>query len=116
MYKGDADLPHCYNSSKKLAYKLYTFPGSISCCKLNLCLRNFKTSSEEDQRLERESIMSLTIKAFLHEQSWRGEPKEIRRFSVDQDVSTSYAYLLEKLAQVFPSVQAGSVVIAWMGK
>ena len=60
--------------------------------------------------------MSLTIKAFLHEQSWRGEPKEIRRFSVDQDVSTSYAYLLEKLAQVFPSVQAGSVTIAWMGK
>ena len=60
--------------------------------------------------------MSLTIKAFLYEQSWRGEPKEIRRFSVDQDVSTSYAYLLEKLAQVFPSVQAGSVAIAWMGK
>ena len=60
--------------------------------------------------------MSLTIKAFLYEQSWRGEPKEIRRFSVDQDVSTSYAYLLEKLAQVFPSVQAGSVIVAWMGK
>jgi hypothetical protein len=60
--------------------------------------------------------MSLTIKAFLYEQSWRGDPKEIRRFSVDQDVSTSYAYLLEKLAQVFPSVQAGSVAVAWMGK
>lgn len=60
--------------------------------------------------------MSLAIKAYLHEHSWRGEPVEIRRFSVDQDVSTSFAYLLEKIAQVFPSVQAGSVVVAWMGK
>lgn len=60
--------------------------------------------------------MSLTVKAFLHEHTWRGDPKEIRRFTIDQDVSTSYAYLLEKIAQVFPSVQAGSVVVAWMGK
>ena len=60
--------------------------------------------------------MSLAIKAFLHEQSWRGEPVEIRRFSVDQDVSTSFAYLLEKIVQVFPSVQAGNVVVAWKGK
>ena len=60
--------------------------------------------------------MSLTIKAFLYEQSWRAEPKEIRRFTIDQDVSTSFAYLLEKVAQVFPSVQAGSIVVAWMGK
>ena len=60
--------------------------------------------------------MSLAIKAFLHEKSWHGEPVEIRRFSVDQDVSTSFAYLLEKIAQVFPSVQASNVVIAWMGK
>ena len=67
--------------------------------------------------LEKKQLaMSLTIKAFLHDQRWRDEPKEIRRFSVDQDVSTSYAYLLEKLAQVFPSVQAGSVIVAWMGK
>ena len=60
--------------------------------------------------------MSLTVKAFLHEQSWRGEPKEIRRFTIDQDVSTSFAYLLEKIAQVFPSVSAGNLVVAWMGK
>lgn len=60
--------------------------------------------------------MSLTIKAFLHGHSWRDGPKEIRRFSVDQDVSTSFTYLLEKIAQVFPSVQAGNIVVAWMGE
>ena len=60
--------------------------------------------------------MSLTIKAFLYEVSWRGDPSEIRRFTVDQDVSTSFTYLLEKIAQVFPSIQATNVVVAWTGK
>lgn len=57
--------------------------------------------------------MSLTIKAYLYKR-WNGEPAEIRRFSVDQDVSTSYTYLTEKIAQVFPSLQPNSIVVAWI--
>lgn len=59
--------------------------------------------------------MSLTIKAFLYERTWRGDPIEIRRFTVDQDVSSSYAYLLEKVVQVFPSLQVNNVLLAWTG-
>ncbi len=57
----------------------------------------------------------MTIKAFLHKQ-WSEEPVEIRRFAVDQDVTTSYAYLVEKIAQVFPSLRADSVIVSWMGE
>ena len=60
--------------------------------------------------------MSLTFKAFLYERTWRGDPVEIRRFTVDQDVSSSYTYLLEKVAQVFPSLRAQNVVLAWTGE
>ena len=59
--------------------------------------------------------MALTVKAFLFKQ-WNGQALEIRRFSLDQDVSTSYAYLLQKIAQVFPSVKADKVALAWIGK
>ncbi|KAL5459847.1 hypothetical protein EMCRGX_G033230 [Ephydatia muelleri] len=57
--------------------------------------------------------MALTVKAFLFKQ-WNGQALEIRRFSLDQDVSTSYAYLLQKIAQVFPSVKADKVALAWI--
>ncbi len=60
--------------------------------------------------------MSLTIKAFLYERTWLSNPVEIRRFTVDQDVSSSYAYLLEKVVQVFPSVKSENVILAWTGK
>lgn len=59
--------------------------------------------------------MSLTFKAFLYERTWRGDPVEIRRFTVDQDVSSSYAYLLEKVVQVFPSLTTGNAILAWTG-
>eukprot|EP00731_Ephydatia_muelleri_P030598 Em0022g112a len=57
--------------------------------------------------------MSVRVKAFLYKE-WEGKPVEIRRFPVDQDVSTSYAYLLQKIAQVFPSVKADKVAVAWV--
>lgn len=60
--------------------------------------------------------MSLTFKAFLYERTWRGDPAEIRRFTVDQDVSTSYAYLVEKVAQIFPSLRPNNFVLAWTGE
>ena len=59
--------------------------------------------------------MSVTFKAFLYERSWRGDPIEIRRFNVDQDVSSSYTYLLQKINQVFPSLTTNNVVVAWTG-
>ena len=59
--------------------------------------------------------MSLTLKAFLYDKTWRGDPVEIRRFTIDQDVSSSYAYLVEKVVQVFPSLRPGNVTLAWTG-
>jgi len=60
--------------------------------------------------------MSLTIKAFLYRSNWGGDPVEIRRFTVDQDVTTSYAYLVQKIAQVFPSLRADNITVAWIGE
>ena len=60
-------------------------------------------------------VMSLTVKASL-QKSWQKEPLEIRRFLVDQDVSTSYNDLLKKVAEIFPSVDAEKVDTAWIGK
>ena len=60
--------------------------------------------------------MSLTVKAFLYRRSWKEEPVEIRRFSLDQEVSTNYSYLVQKIAQVFPSVPAEDVVLSWAGE
>ena len=59
--------------------------------------------------------MSLTIKAFLLN-TWGGDPLEIRRFTVDQDVTTSFTYLVQKIAQVFPSLRADNITVAWMGE
>ena len=74
-------------------------------------------------RLQRKSLkpatiakMSLTVKAFLYRRSWSEEPVEIRRFSLDQDVSTNYTYLVQKIVQVFPTLTADDIVLAWAGK
>jgi sequestosome 1 len=60
--------------------------------------------------------MSLTVKAFLYRRSWKEEPVEIRRFSLDEDVSSSYSYLVQKLGQVFPSVPAEDIELSWAGE
>ena len=59
--------------------------------------------------------MALSVKAYLHQSSWKDEPTEIRRFSVDQDVSTSYAYLTQKIGQAFPGLKPDDVMLAWTG-
>lgn len=58
--------------------------------------------------------MSLTVKAFLYA-DWGREPAEIRRFTIDQDVTTSYAYLTQKIAQVF-RLSSDNIVVAWTGE
>nr|CAB3266552.1 sequestosome-1 [Phallusia mammillata] len=56
--------------------------------------------------------MSLQFKAFLYEDK-PGRPKEIRRFAVDQDVSSSYDYLRRKVATVFPNLGEDNFALQW---
>jgi len=61
----------------------------------------------------------LTVKAYL--KRWNTERKqlelvdEIRRFSVDQDVATSYTYLLAKVTNVYPGLNNASITLYWRG-
>jgi len=61
----------------------------------------------------------LTVKAYL--KRWNAERKqlqsvdEIRRFSLDQDVATSYTYLLAKVTNVFPGLNNKSITLYWRG-
>ena len=59
--------------------------------------------------------MSLIVKAFLYSNWFSDEATEIRRFSIDQDVATSYAYLTQKIAQVFSNLKADEVKITYLG-
>jgi len=62
----------------------------------------------------------LTVKAYL--KRWNAERQqlecvaEIRRFSVDQDVATSFTYLLAKVTNVFPGLNNASVTLYWRGQ
>uniref|UniRef100_A0A8L0DSX3 Sequestosome 1 n=1 Tax=Oncorhynchus mykiss TaxID=8022 RepID=A0A8L0DSX3_ONCMY len=47
--------------------------------------------------------MSMTVKAYLLGKEHM--PKEIRRFAVDQDVSTSFEYLNRKVVDVFSTLR-----------
>lgn len=58
--------------------------------------------------------MSLTIKASLYH-NWNHHPIETRRFSIDQEVATSFTYLMQKLAQIFPDVEADKITVAYIG-
>ena len=57
--------------------------------------------------------MSLTVKAYLERVN--AEP-EIRRFSVDHAVASNYAYLYEKVCQVFPSIKKFKYELRWKGE
>ncbi|XP_062332151.1 sequestosome-1 [Osmerus eperlanus] len=48
--------------------------------------------------------MSMTVKAYLLGKE--DSPKEIRRFAVDQDVSTSFEYLNRKVVDVFSNLRS----------
>lgn len=59
----------------------------------------------------------LTVKAYL--KRWNAERQqlesvdEIRRFAVDQDVATSFTYLLAKVTSVFPGLNNASISLYW---
>ncbi len=59
--------------------------------------------------------MSLTVKAYL--KRCENANPEIRRFTVDHDVTSNYEYLSKKVAQVFPSLgRPEKFTLAWKGK
>ena len=55
--------------------------------------------------------MSMVVKAFLE----RGDKPEIRRFPVDQEVASNYAFLAKKIATVFPGLREGHFTLHWKG-
>jgi len=56
--------------------------------------------------------MALMYKAYLYDRKVN-KPKEIRRFSVDHDVSLSYEYLRKKVASVFPDLSNENFHLQW---
>ena len=57
--------------------------------------------------------MSLTVKAYLEKDG--KVDGEIRRFGVPADVSSSYDYLVKKVAAIFPSLREGHFSLYWKG-
>lgn len=56
----------------------------------------------------------VTVKAYLQRQS---EPDyEIRRFTLEENVSTSFDYLKGKLATLFSGLSNGEFNVTWKGK
>ena len=57
--------------------------------------------------------MALSVKSYLN---YEGSEPEIRRFSMPQDVSASYEYLVEKIRRVYPSLLRKDFQLYWRGK
>ena len=57
--------------------------------------------------------MSLTIKAYLEKENCECE---IRRFLVDEGVSSSFTYLTTKIPQVFPGLAGRQFDLYWKGR
>ena len=57
--------------------------------------------------------MALSVKAYFYKPDGN---TEIRRFSVDQDVTTSFEYLSHKVRDVFPGLQDKRLTFYWAGK
>lgn len=57
--------------------------------------------------------MSLSVKVYYQKEG-REDP-EIRRFAVDQDVSTNFEYLSRKVMQAFPELNDVRFSLQWTG-
>lgn len=57
--------------------------------------------------------MALSVKAYFYKPDGN---TEIRRFSIDQDVTTSFEYLLHKVRDVFPGLQDKRLTFYWADK
>lgn len=61
--------------------------------------------------------MPLGVKAYLRKKVGANADQkyEIRRFTVDEEVASSYDYLVAKIEAVFPTVNGQSVRLYWKG-
>lgn len=57
--------------------------------------------------------MALSVKAYLNPET---NQQEIRRFAIDEGASANFAYLRQKIEQVFPSVRGKVFKLFWKGK
>lgn len=57
--------------------------------------------------------MSVTVKAYLLGKD--EVVKEVRRFAVDQDVSSSFEHLCRKTAEIFSSLKTGGFSVFYKG-
>ena len=57
--------------------------------------------------------MALSVKAYLNPDT---NQQEIRRFAIDEGASANFAYLRQKIEQVFPSVRGKVFKLFWKGK
>lgn len=57
--------------------------------------------------------MALSVKAYLNPAT---NQQEIRRFAIDEGASANFAYLRQKIEQVFPSVRGKVFKLFWKGK
>ena len=61
--------------------------------------------------------MPLGVKAYLRKKVGANADQkyEIRRFTVEEEVATSYDYLVAKLEAVFPTVNCQNIRLYWKG-
>jgi len=57
--------------------------------------------------------MSLSVKLFVRKAG--SDEVEVRRFSVDEDVSSSYDYLTAKIRATLPSARDAAIRLYWRG-
>ncbi|XP_067943880.1 sequestosome-1-like [Watersipora subatra] len=60
-----------------------------------------------------DSSNSVTVKTFLEKPGQGSNNAEIRRFVLDEDVSTSFEYLMSKIATIYPSLAQQSFCVFW---
>lgn len=59
---------------------------------------------------------AINVKTFLEQQTTSsGQRTEIRRFVLDQDVSTSFEYLTNKIASIYPDLALNNFRVFWKG-
>ena len=57
--------------------------------------------------------MALSVKAYIFPDT---SQQEIRRFAIDEGASANYAYLVQKIEQVFPIVRGKIFKLFWKGE
>lgn len=98
------------------------FPGSkhslvkIKSCVTNLC-RIFESNTclcSVYRLIQLLCRMSVTVKAYLLGKD--EVVKEVRRFAVDQDVSSSFEYLCQKTAEIFNNLKSSGFNMFYKGE